>query len=862
MSLRAKKSITPHLSSGPPFNFLIQLIRLLITCTSLALPAMAWAATTVPMEVQLPGTQPGQAGNLESVDKCDNCHQDSSPVVEIAHDWRGSMMSHAGRDPIYWATVAIAEQDFDGAGDLCIRCHTMGGWLAGQSTPTDASTLTNGQAGDGVGCDVCHKMTNPDDSEHTGEQTAPFIANDGGAPAEGFYGSSMLSLLGSNTKLGPYDNAVPKHHWDKSLFHRSVDFCGSCHDVSNPVVGDLAPNNGAQQPLDPGTFDGQLNTPSNPRNIEDKAAFNNPPYKYGVVERTFSEYKASLLSQTLVSDYLTLPAELQAGSIEIARNAALVAGNGGDYADGAARYFSCQTCHMMASTGLGANKAGVPVRNDLPMHDLTGGNYWMPQVMQYMDGQGTLLLGGNLSSAEIAGMNDGVVRAQSNLENAAALSVTDNTLRVVNLTGHKLISGYPEGRRMWLNIVWKDAANATLREDGEYGPLQLSYDIDGDAINDSVDTLLDLHDPNTKVYEAHGAITQAWANKLIVVSAGYASVPVAYDRQTGAVTHTVADIAALNPGEYHDTFHFVLNNKVVKDNRIPPYGMAYDESLTRSILPVPANQYGDPGPGGTYNYWDDFVLNPPVGAVTAEIKLMYQPTSWEYIQFLDHANDGSITFLANEGVNLLDAWLNTGMAAPHVMTSTTWDAPDADGDGVPDGVDNCVDDSNPLQENNDGDALGDVCDPDDDNDGLTDVEEENFDGVPGYNPGTDTDPFSADTDGDGISDFDELNYDGDPAYNAATDTNPLSDNTDADAYLDNVDPVPLNFNFDDGDVAPWGAPDSKVNVADLLVCAQLAIGLKQPTNEDLAHGDLHPAGAPDGKIDLLDYFQLQKLLLQ
>ena len=641
----------------------------------LSLPMSAWTADTVPMEVQMPGTQPGEVGNIESVDKCDNCHQDSSPVVTIAHDWRGSMMAHAGRDPLYWATVAIAEQDFDGAGDLCIRCHTMGGWQAGQSTPTDASTLSNGEAADGVGCDVCHKMTNPDDSEHIGEQTAPFIANDGGAPAEGFYGSAQLSLLDSNTKLGPYANAVPKHHWDQSQFHRSVDFCGACHDVSNPVVGDLAPNHGAQQPLDPGTFDGQLNTPSNPRNIEDKAAFNNPPYKYGVVERTYSEYKASLLSQTLVSDYLNLPADLQDGSIEIARTAALGAGMGGNYADGTDRYFSCQTCHMAATTALGCNKAGVPLRTDQPMHDLTGGNYWIPEVIQYMDGQSTLLLADNLSSAEISGMNDGISRAYTNLENAASLSVTGNTLRVTNLTGHKLISGYPEGRRMWLNIVWKDSGGATLREDGEYGALLLDYDIDGDAVNDSVETLLDLHDPNMRIYEAHGAITQEWATKLIAVSASYGAVPVAYDRETGLVTHTVADIAALNPGEYHETFHFVLNNKVVKDSRIPPYGMAYDESLRRSILPVPPSQYGDPGSGGIYNYWDEVALNPPTGAASADIQLMYQPTSWEYIQFLDHANDGSVAFLADEGANILDAWLNTGMAAPYVMASTIWIAP-------------------------------------------------------------------------------------------------------------------------------------------------------------------------------------------
>jgi hypothetical protein len=856
-----------------PFAFRFQFIQFLVLCTLLSPFTSAWAALTVPIEVQMPGTQPGEVGNLESPGKCDNCHQASSPVVNIAHDWRGSMMSHAGRDPIFWATVAIAEQDFDGSGDLCIRCHTMGGWLAGRSTPTDASALSAADAAEGVSCDTCHKMTNPNNTEHSGVQNDPFIANDGGTSAEGYYGSSQLSISNANAKLGPYADAVPKHQWDQSLFHRSVDFCGSCHDVSNPVVGDLAPNNGAQHPLDPGTFNGLLDTTTNPQPIESKAAFNNPPYKYGVVERTFSEYKAGLLSQTLVSDYNSLPIDLKEGSIQSAYNAALLAGNDGDYEDGTARYFSCQTCHMQPAQGLGANKNGVPTRNDLPGHDLTGGNYWMPEVMQYMDGNNNLVLGGGLTSAEINGMNDtvltdgiagGIERAKNNLENAAALSLQGNVLKVVNLTGHKLISGYPEGRRMWLNIVWKDSGNNIIREDGKYGPLTVNIDINSDGninASDTVETLLDLHDPNTKVYEVHGAITQEWANKLIAVSASYANVPVAYDRITGAVTHTVGDIAGQAPDTHHETFHFVLNNKVVKDNRIPPYKMDYDESLKRNILPVPVNQYGSPASGGSFNYWDDFQLNPPLNAASAEIKLMYQPTSWEYIEFLFLANNGSVTFLANEGEKILDAWVNTNMALPHVMESIIWTPPDSDNDGIPDAQDNCPNTPNADQLNNDADGQGDVCDDDDDNDGLTDIEEMNFDGNPAYNPLTDTNPFNADTDTDGISDFVEVNYDGDPAYNVATDTNPLSDNTDGDAHLDGVDPVPLDFSYDDGNVAPWGAPDTEVNGADLLVCLQFVLGLKDPTNEDLARGDLYPIGAPDGKIGLPDYIQLQKLVL-
>src|SRR5512147_932430 len=65
-------------------------------------------------------------------------------------------------------------------------------------------------------------------------------------------------------------------------------------------------------------------------------------------------------------------------------------------------------------------------------------------------------------------------------------------------------------------------------------------------------------------------------------------------------------------------------------------------------------------------------LNPPTGAAYAEIKLLYQPTSWEYVQFLYLANNRQNAFLADEGINLLNAWLNTGMAEPHVMATATW----------------------------------------------------------------------------------------------------------------------------------------------------------------------------------------------
>ncbi|MEJ2350135.1 MAG: multiheme c-type cytochrome [Anaerolineales bacterium] len=629
------------------------IVTVLLFFSMVGIPKV-WAALVVPNEIQQPGTQPGEVGNLESPDKCDNCHGGYNQAVEPAFNWRGSMMANAGRDPIFWATLAVAEQDFDGSGDLCIRCHSTGGWYGGRSTPTDGSGLMAGDA-DGVDCDTCHKMTNTNNNELLGVMNPPFIANDGAG--NGYYGSGMLSLWSGNEKLGPYSDAAAKHQFLQSAFHRDVSFCGSCHDVSNPAVGDLAHNNGAQSTADPVVASGVLGSP-----IDGKAAFNNFPYQYGIVERTFSEYFAGALSKTLVSSYATLPEDLKAGAIQAAHDSAK-----GNYADGTPRYYSCQTCHLPAVTGVGCNKNGVPTRTDLPLHDMTGGNYWMPDAILYQDSLGTLRLGGGLTSIQISAITAGKLRAPQQLNLAASLEVAGNSLKITNLTGHKLISGYPEGRRMWLNVKWYDSGDALLREDGK-------YDVVASVNGTPVKSIVNLADPNTKIYEAHYGMTQEWASQLLGL--GYSSdLPLSFDRTSGAVNYTLGQLAAQQSGTDHETFHFVLNNTVVKDNRIPTYGMTYEEARKRNALPVPATQYGNPTAGDTYNYWDTIALNPPAGAAYAEIKLLYQPTSWEYIQFLYLANNGQNAFLVDEGVNLLNAWLNTGMAEPFVMASTNWGVP-------------------------------------------------------------------------------------------------------------------------------------------------------------------------------------------
>jgi hypothetical protein len=336
---------------------------------------------------------------------------------------------------------------------------------------------------------------------------------------------------------------------------------------------------------------------------------------------------------------------------------------------------------MQATVGKGCDKNGILTRGDLPVHDLTGGNYWMPLAIEYLNTEEKLRLGNGMTQSQIDDLLAGAARAEHQLDLAASLTATDTTVRVTNLTGHKLISGYPEGRRMWLRVEWYDDQDALIRVDGEYG---LLFDGQGQPVEVvdpktqqpvQVKTILDLAGTNTKIYEAHYGMTQEWASQLIGLQYP-AGLPIGYDRLTGAVVHTLGELAAEPQGTEYESFHFVLNNTVIADNRIPTWGMRYDDALVRNALPVPSDQYGAPQAGGVYEHFDDVALVPAAGAVRGEVELLYQTTSWEYIQFLHLANDGSVTFLADEGVNMLEAWLNTGMSEPYEMADTTITVPE------------------------------------------------------------------------------------------------------------------------------------------------------------------------------------------
>ena len=139
-----------------------------------------------------------------------------------------------------------------------------------------------------------------------------------------------------------------------------------------------------------------------------------------------------------------------------------------------------------------------------------------------------------------------------------------------------------------------------------------------------------------------------------------------------------------------------------------------------------------------------------------------------------------------------------GNAAIEVIRNVTVEDVDTDGDGILDANDNCVSEPNADQLDTDGDTVGNVCDLDDDNDGVVDNEDAfPLDSAESVDTDSDGVGNNADQDDDGDGVVDSLDaFPLDPSETMDTDLDGIGNNADTDddndGVLDSVDFYPLD----------------------------------------------------------------------
>ncbi len=287
------------------------------------------------------------------------------------------------------------------------------------------------------------------------------------------------------------------------------------------------------------------------------------------------------------------------------------------YTEWAASAFSaegttCQRCHLPAERGFACGAPGMPER-DVHRHELAGGNYWMPLV----------LAGEYPELNRQAAYEQTAANAEKMLDASAAVSLALPEsakpgeelrfgVRLTNLTGHKLPTGYPEGRRAWLEVTVTDDAGASLLHSGAY----------------DLATATRADDPQLRTYEVRMA------------------------------------------AQGTEGFHFILQDELLQDTRVPPRGFvpaADTVPVGRSYPTVSTTDAGEP----VLAHWDDAEYTVALpgearGALHVSARFVYQTTSREYVESLRDAN-----FTDDAGARMYALWEKYDRAPPHFAATAT-----------------------------------------------------------------------------------------------------------------------------------------------------------------------------------------------
>lgn len=408
-------------------------------------PKDAGPDTQPPLDLEdfhVPGTQMGDLGTqsfiLSSV--CAVCHssqQGSQPNLEHSpwETWAGSLMGLAGKDPLFNAQLATANQDVPGVGYYCLRCHVPMGVPTGHAAdPTGASLDVVDR--DGVTCHFCHSMIDPLAVDGGAVQAKDLATIGKLADPPKHYGNAQFVLDPDWLRRGPYDDAGALHEYATNpQFLKRGDFCGTCHDVGNLAVSKLA--NGSY------AYNGAHQRAPDP---DPRAQF--------PLERTYTEWKLSAFAN---------------GGVDL----------GGRFGgQGVSVVSTCQSCHMPIATGKGCFVGDV--RTDLAEHEFAGASSWVIEIagIQYKN------------QVDAKAIERGKARAIAMVQRAATLDLSQNgatlVARVTNEGGHKLPTGHIEGRRAWPYVQIFDAQQKLLAEYGK-------WDATTGDLDDKTTTVFEMH---------------------------------------------------------------------------------------------------------------------------------------------------------------------------------------------------------------------------------------------------------------------------------------------------------------------------------------------------------------------------------
>ena len=403
-------------------------------------------------------------------------------------------------------------------------------------------------------------------------------------------------------------------------FIRTSDFCGSCHDLTVPVL-----NHGMPE------------------------------------QRTFSEWKYSSFSKA--ANVIADPLNIRKGTGEE----------------------RCQDCHMpqlkheytdLDSGSYNADPflvGGFPygknrtAQGGTSLHKLTGANRDLPQMMKVLypevdlevlgapTGKDPRVFPGMLSdrspmwdrakqNTEIT-LRDGVDVKITQAPVEVSAGVFEMKVKVLNKSGHRIPSGYPDGRRFWLTVQAKDSAGTPVYVSGEYDAATATLKTTAtDAFKRSLGTTIDATVAGGNAVQVYERVTGLCTSTDPAKNSTILGAAFVYPEPSVAVG---APLASCAPSKS------LLNNFILFDNRIPPKG--FEAALGREAgikfwnydpatnVPVEeqnrytAAQQAEGSDEVTYRF------SAPTGAtLTASAEVYWQTLTREFVEHLRNQDSSTV----------------------------------------------------------------------------------------------------------------------------------------------------------------------------------------------------------------------------
>ena len=576
-----------------------------------------------------PGTQQQELANItfpapynvfEFVVTCAGCHGGGIDQ-NAGHfgNWAGSSMGSAARDPVFRANQIAVNNIIqgltgeDGAGNMCMRCHSPNGWMSGRFDPTLAGdaegrtmihSILASTDDEGILCEFCHRAIgnvtfkradlNPNDPvwnmmagisdwPHTGN---PYVdqAGDPTIAVGNPYGDTTLQINDGMAYVGKYSGSVDIYTSDMPL--SDTLFTGQTYGIYPPYwwtnPGGTVINPDGSVPIH---FEAPIGPPISPIT----GTYDYQAQGLSLEHPTLGD-RPGLFPQPVPDDNTFLRSSEFCGSCHDLVVPILNHGmpeqrtyTEWKFSDFGTSNTRCQDCHMPTQMHEYADDTPVSLNPDpvlagwfpygkdrnpqggTAFHKFAGANRDLPMMMKELypevdlevlgapTGNDPRIFPGMLSDRST--MWD---RAQRNseisLQDAVDLEITqvptwnsegnfcDVKVKVTNTAGHRIPSGYPDGRRFWIELQVSDGSGIVYQS-GYYDQTQANLmTAPGVDFNRALEPLIDATGDNP--------------NAVMV-----------YERVTGTCKENGTVKCEASPS--------LLNDKILFDNRILPAGFDY-----------------------------------------------------------------------------------------------------------------------------------------------------------------------------------------------------------------------------------------------------------------------------------------------